>query len=192
MPSPFPGMDPYLEGSLWPDVNGSLIYTVRAALAASLPEGYLANIDQYVWQGDGEPEKLTRRGQPDAYVSNGPSPSRQTTRDTVAVAEPTAYVRLPMPKRVQRKRYIRLIDAEDRSVVTVIEPCHSICGLVSTRLTTSRDMALTSITQNRLIPLFAHPMPNGQANSRRSSPRSERNENSSIHDSESFCSPMPA
>lgn len=114
-------MDPYLEGLLWPDVHGSLIYTIRAALAASVPEGYFANIDQYVWLAEGEPEKLTRRGQPDAIVSNGPSSFRQTARNAIAVAEPTTHIRLPMPKRVQRKRYIRLIDAEDRSVVTVIE-----------------------------------------------------------------------
>ena len=52
MPSPFPGMDPYLEGSLWPDVHGSLIYTIRAGLSAKLPKGYFANIDQYVWLGE--------------------------------------------------------------------------------------------------------------------------------------------
>jgi hypothetical protein len=38
MPSPFPGMDPYLEGWLWPDVHATLIPAIRAALAARLPE----------------------------------------------------------------------------------------------------------------------------------------------------------
>jgi len=121
MPSPFPGMDPYLEGALWPDVHGSLIYTIRAALASRLPEGYFANIDQYVWLGENEPEILTRRGKPDAYVSNGATTSTPPSNSSVAVAEPTLHVRLPMPKRVQRKKYIRLIDVEDRSVITVIE-----------------------------------------------------------------------
>jgi hypothetical protein len=120
MPSPFPGMDPYLEGDLWPDVHGSLIYTIRAALAAKLPAGYLASIDQYVWLGEGEPEKLSRAGRPDAFVSNGATVGRATDRG-IAVAEPTVHVRLTMPKKVQRKRYIRLVDAEDRAVVTVIE-----------------------------------------------------------------------
>lgn len=121
MPLPFPGMDPYLEGSLWPDVHSSLIYTIRAALAASLPEGYIANIDQYVWLGEGEPEKLMKRGQPDAFVSNGHPETSSTRPESVAIAEPTIHVRLPMPKHVQRKRYIRLIDGEDKSVITVIE-----------------------------------------------------------------------
>jgi hypothetical protein len=121
MPSPFPGMDPYLEGKLWPDVHGSLIYTIRASLAASLPEGYFASIDEYVWLGEGEEEVegRARRGKPDAFVSNGAA--RGHAAGSVATAEPTARVRLPSPKRVRKKRYIRLVDAEDRSVVTVIE-----------------------------------------------------------------------
>jgi hypothetical protein len=29
MPSPFPGMDPYLEGVIWPDVHQSLANEIR-------------------------------------------------------------------------------------------------------------------------------------------------------------------
>jgi len=120
MPSPFPGMDPYLEGFLWPDAHGSLIYTIRAALAARLPKGYFANIDQYLWLAEGDEEKRpTRRGKPDAFVSNGPT--RDRPAGSVVTAEPTTRVRLPLPKRVRKKRYIRLIDTEDRRVVTVVE-----------------------------------------------------------------------
>ena len=37
MPSPFPGMDPYLENpSLWPDVHHMLISSYREMLAAQL------------------------------------------------------------------------------------------------------------------------------------------------------------
>ncbi|HYH68512.1 MAG TPA: DUF4058 family protein [Urbifossiella sp.] len=117
MPSPFPGMDPWLEGSLWPDVHGSLIFTIREAIAARLPAGYFANVDQYVWLSDGEGEPV-RRGQPDTFVSGdgGPIPGVNLT-----AAAPTLHVRLPTPKRVRKKRYIRLLDTEDRSVVTVIE-----------------------------------------------------------------------
>lgn len=32
MPSPFPGMDPYLEGHLWPDVHNSLAYLISVQL----------------------------------------------------------------------------------------------------------------------------------------------------------------
>src|SRR4051812_16384147 len=38
MPSPFPGMDPYLEEpSLWPDFHATMLVAIRAALHATLP-----------------------------------------------------------------------------------------------------------------------------------------------------------
>jgi hypothetical protein len=40
MPSPFPGMDPYLEDpGLWPDFHGELIYACRVRLLEQLPSG---------------------------------------------------------------------------------------------------------------------------------------------------------
>jgi hypothetical protein len=120
MPSPFPGMDPYLEGSLWPDVHASLIYTIRAALVAGLPDGYIGCIDEYIWLGDEEEEERTRRGKPDAFVSVV-ARHAGTPRGAVATAEPTARTRLATQKRVRRKRYIRLVDAGDNSLVTVVE-----------------------------------------------------------------------
>ena len=130
MPSPFPGMDPYLEGHLWPDVRGSLIYTIRAALATKLPAGYFAIIDQYLWLGESDaedepPQKRTRGGKPDSFVTNGPHSSTATDGAsavaTLATAEPTVRVRLPNLKGAKRKKYIRLIDSANNSVVTVIE-----------------------------------------------------------------------
>ncbi len=120
MPSPFPGMDPYLEGGLWPDLHATLIPLIREAVVAALPAGYVANIDHYVWLGDDEDGEPVRRGKPDAFVSEEPG-RRHRGSPTAVVAKPTARVQLPTPPRVRRKRYIRLLDAEDRRVVTVIE-----------------------------------------------------------------------
>lgn len=50
MPSPFPGMDPYLEDpSLWRGVNHGLIYNINQLLNAQLPPGYAANIDERLY-----------------------------------------------------------------------------------------------------------------------------------------------
>ncbi len=50
MPSPFPGMDPYLESPDWfPDLHGSLIFVLKETLQRSLPESYYAQSDQRVW-----------------------------------------------------------------------------------------------------------------------------------------------
>jgi hypothetical protein len=44
MPSPFPGMDPYLEGPLWPDVHQALAAEIRRRLAAQLRPRYVARL----------------------------------------------------------------------------------------------------------------------------------------------------
>jgi len=49
MPSPFPGMDPYLERpSLWPDVYHELISQIRAALKPTLRPKYVARVETRV------------------------------------------------------------------------------------------------------------------------------------------------
>ena len=45
MPSPFPGMDPYLEGYLWPDVHHSLATQISDQLMPMLRPRYVARIE---------------------------------------------------------------------------------------------------------------------------------------------------
>jgi hypothetical protein len=50
MPSPFPGMDPYLESTHWfPDLRSNLISHVKARLNQILPESYYAQSDYRYW-----------------------------------------------------------------------------------------------------------------------------------------------
>ena len=47
MPSPFPGIDPYIEPSgYWPDFHTSIILSIRRILLGRLPAGYDATIEQ--------------------------------------------------------------------------------------------------------------------------------------------------
>ncbi len=46
MPSPFPGMDPFLEAH-WGDVHASLIIYARNQLQRQLPSGLVAGVEQY-------------------------------------------------------------------------------------------------------------------------------------------------
>ena len=49
MPSPFPGMDPYLEGYLWPDVHHALASKIRQQLTQQKrTQFYNAYIDKVV------------------------------------------------------------------------------------------------------------------------------------------------
>ena len=45
MPSPFPGMDPYLEGYLWPDVHHRLATQISDQLMPMLRPRYVARIE---------------------------------------------------------------------------------------------------------------------------------------------------
>ena len=50
MPSPFPGMDPWLERpSVFPNFHNSFIYVMQAAINAVLPAGYVASGDTRVY-----------------------------------------------------------------------------------------------------------------------------------------------
>ncbi len=55
MPSPFPGMDPYLEGYLWPDVHHRLATQISDQLMPVLRPRYVARIEIQVVQ-DATPE----------------------------------------------------------------------------------------------------------------------------------------
>src|SRR6266705_5069460 len=48
MPSPFPGMDPYLEGPTWMSFHGQLIAEIARQLAPRLRTKYVALMDERV------------------------------------------------------------------------------------------------------------------------------------------------
>lgn len=48
MTSPFPGMDPYLEGYLWPDVHSRLAGTIAEMIAPKIAPKYVARLEIYM------------------------------------------------------------------------------------------------------------------------------------------------
>jgi hypothetical protein len=90
MPSPFPGMDPYLENpEIFPDFHDSLITYLREAVQASLPVPYFAVLGRRVWT------EVSRRSiGPDVQIQRaraGTTLARAAAPSTSAVAtEPTA------------------------------------------------------------------------------------------------------
>src|SRR4051794_32811434 len=49
MPSPFPGMDPYLESPThWSDFHATFVPALRDAINMRLPKNYLARLDEHV------------------------------------------------------------------------------------------------------------------------------------------------
>lgn len=120
MPSPFPGMDPYLEDStIWSEFHGRLAVAVATALNRLLPKGYIARMDRYVWVHDPSTATNVLLGEPDAYVTGPEAASvAQPARERSATA--TATVVFPVQRR-QGNRFVRIIDPKSRRVVTAIE-----------------------------------------------------------------------
>jgi len=67
MKSPFPGMDPYLEGYLWPDVHNELAGAIKAQLAPQIAPKYVARLESYTVQ-DTSPESEIGIMYPDVVV----------------------------------------------------------------------------------------------------------------------------
>lgn len=118
MPSPFPGMDPYIESSdMWRDFHATLITALRAQLNARLPRDYVASVELYVWFHEPEMPKRRKRA-PDFYVAEG---SAREQGEAVATARAApAEIRLPVRERRQKK-LIHVTDVHSRRVVTAIE-----------------------------------------------------------------------
>src|SRR5947209_17985247 len=118
MPSPFPGMDPYLEEpSLWPDFHGAMLYQMRAVLNAVLPERYVASVDRYVWLHEPDTDTRDRLGKPDVFLTDRSGDASGAAGNTITAP---AVVTLPVVRR-EGPRYLRIIARRNRRVVTVIE-----------------------------------------------------------------------
>ena len=119
MPSPFPGMDPYLEAH-WRDVHAGLIIYARDALQGQLPTGLRARAEESVLletpQGLGAHPLF-----PDVRVVEFTSRRDTETRPgaAVAVAEPRLVEAEPEPF---TEPFLEIIDRESGNrVVTVVE-----------------------------------------------------------------------
>jgi hypothetical protein len=117
MPSPFPGMDPYLEHpALWPGVHQRLITYLGDGLNVLLPANYVADIGErlYVVQPD-------RHIYPDVVVVEPPtSESHQGSTAAVLTSDPP-WVLTVEPVEV-REVFIEILSVGNASrVVTVIE-----------------------------------------------------------------------
>ena len=70
MPSPFPGMDSYLEGSLWMSVHSQLTAEIARQLAPKLRPRYLAlTTERFVWSTPDDVAVTTSGIYPDVGVA---------------------------------------------------------------------------------------------------------------------------
>src|SRR5215470_11561832 len=78
MPTPFPGMDPYVEHpGLWPDIHNGLIAELRNALAPQLRPRYYVALEERTYLA--EPAGLTFVSRLDVTVVGSPTPAASGT-----------------------------------------------------------------------------------------------------------------
>jgi hypothetical protein len=116
MPSPFPGMDPYVErAALWPDFHDSLIMSIRAMLQPLLKPKYAALTQDRLYVVEAE-----RPIYPDVSVVR--TPIESAGADAVAVAEPDAPTMFELWRDEIREPLIHIVEpAANNRVVTSIE-----------------------------------------------------------------------
>lgn len=118
MPSPFPGMDPFLEDPIeWGGVHSRLINSISDYLADIVSPHFFVKIEErvYIITPD-DPDK--RPIVPDVYAVTGQRVEQPTVMTGVITA-PTLVE--PLYDVEIRDRYIEIVDARNREVVTTIE-----------------------------------------------------------------------
>ncbi len=119
MPSPFPGMDPYLENpARWSGTHQGLIGAMRALLNKALPKGYVARMEESCRIVPGE-----RVVYPDVFIRRSPA-APEKSRGATAVLDapdtPLILEALPVPQPPEMFIEIRHV-ADGGRVVTAIE-----------------------------------------------------------------------
>ena len=120
MPSPFPGMNPWLEEpSIWPGVHGSLIEAIRIEINQRAPPRYFADIEErvYLCSTDDPFERLVV---PDVVIHGEPAFSRAESTATATLDAPVRAAIVGPVEHRERHVVLRTSDDEQR-VVTVIE-----------------------------------------------------------------------
>jgi hypothetical protein len=129
MPSPFPGMDPYLEGHLWPDVHTALANKIRQQLAPRLKPRYVARLEVYVVY-DSEPELDVGIMYPDVEVLAVEKQVKEAVAEyEVSIEEevshepiPPAPLKIPILEPVEvRLTSVEVRAADDNELITSIE-----------------------------------------------------------------------
>ena len=121
MPSPFPGMDPYLEHSfIWPGLHNRLIVAIADEISDQLSRQYYVDIEQRVYVGELDDPKTSRR--PDiSVVTASTNGGGDAALPQPEVGEASVItVELPVPDEI-REAYLEVRDAYNGSLVTALE-----------------------------------------------------------------------
>jgi hypothetical protein len=121
MPSPFLGMNPYLEHpDFWFDFHNRAIVALANTLTPKLLPKYRVTTDKRIYEVRGLNALLI--GRPDVLVQRSRTPTVSASANVAVTPPPVQPVKvnIPMPEEV-REAYLEVKDAATKEVVTVVE-----------------------------------------------------------------------
>jgi hypothetical protein len=117
MPSPFPGMDPFVESQGFPSLHSGMIFLMQQALQPQLPEGYYAGTNERVWID------ASNWFEPDVKVSRDKrkSPQQSTAGAAAATLAKPVIITIPQDERTEPYLNIYKKVGDKRRLVCSIE-----------------------------------------------------------------------
>lgn len=118
MPSPFPGMNPFLEqDAVWQDFHLSFLPALRERIVRQASPDYIVVLEEHLYVHDTEDGSRRLIGRADVGVVARPARERQAGP---AVLEAPVQVEL-LPADAERIPFIEIRDRKSRELVTVVE-----------------------------------------------------------------------
>ncbi|MDZ8110583.1 MAG: DUF4058 family protein [Nostoc sp. DedQUE12a] len=164
MPSPFPGMNPYLENpELWAEVQSWLVIAIADAIAPQLRPKYRVAVEKRIYQMIDENYILV--GIPDVTIGRSLT-NTDKEKFNIAVASPPTKpitVNVPMPEEV-REGYLEVREVGTGEIVVAIEvlsPKNKRSGEGRKAYESKRQQVLSSLTHLIEVDLLrdGEPMP---------------------------------
>lgn len=119
MPSPFPGMNPYLEQeAVWQGFHDRLIPAISDALTPQVRPHFIVQIGEHLYVHPSEGWQRVRIGSSDVDVAV--APGTPSSAPGTATLEAPAHVLLPDTD-VDKETYLEIRDRQSRELITVIE-----------------------------------------------------------------------
>lgn len=121
MPSPFPGMNPYLEQeSVWHDFHERFLPAAATDLVAQVRPRYIVLIDENRYLHDIPAAERQLIGRLDLSITASRESKGRAAATALDVLDAPAEVRLPEVD-VERVSYLKVLDRASRALVTVVE-----------------------------------------------------------------------
>lgn len=120
MPSPFTGMNPFLEqDDVWHNFHQQFCSVCQELLVPQVRPGYIVKLEEHVYIH--ELPAAERRLLGRAEVSDSTTKVREDKPSGVAVLNAPAYGRIPAAVEIERESFIEIRDRRTRELITVIE-----------------------------------------------------------------------